>query len=163
MTNVIEPQTIYRPVPRYDDLYAGLDGSFVSGIKGRKLVQTLRSDGYLVVHIPNAKQELSHKLTTAAFLGVCPPELEVRHGDRVRSNNNLINLCYGTTRDNAQDAMKDGTHQGAVMSAKTECPEGHEYSPENTYIHPTTGSRHCRTCRTIYHREYRRTHPRKRR
>jgi hypothetical protein len=29
----------------------------------------------------------------------------------------------------------------------THCPEGHEYTPENTYIHPTSHSRICRACR----------------
>lgn len=28
----------------------------------------------------------------------------------------------------------------------THCPKGHEYTPENSYIHPTTGARSCRSC-----------------
>ena len=31
-------------------------------------------------------------------------------------------------------------------SAKTHCPHGHEYTPENTYINPSSGSRMCKTC-----------------
>lgn len=146
--------TIYRPVPGYVDLYAGTDGSIIHGGKGRELKQTPQGRGYLKVRIPNIKQELSHRLVAAAFLGPCPEGMEVRHGDGVRDNNQIGNLCYGTVRDNAQDAMRHGTHQGAVMSAKTECPEGHQYSPENTYINPSTGGRHCRTCVAAYQKEY---------
>lgn len=148
-------QTMHRAIPGYADLYAGMDGSIVSGAKGRALKQTRRRDGYLLVHIPNIKQELVHRLVAAAFLGPCPPGMQVRHGDGTRDNNQIGNLCYGSPRDNTQDAMRDGTHQGVAMSAKTECTAGHPYSPENTYIHPTTGSRHCRACRTAYLKEYR--------
>lgn len=28
----------------------------------------------------------------------------------------------------------------------THCPKGHEYTPENTYVHPTKGYRQCRAC-----------------
>jgi len=28
----------------------------------------------------------------------------------------------------------------------THCIEGHEFTPENTYVNPTTGHRKCRTC-----------------
>lgn len=44
-------------------------------------------------------------------------------------------------------------HLGEMQAAKTHCPEGHEYTPENTYITPSQGSRVCRTCR----REHRRS------
>ena len=33
-----------------------------------------------------------------------------------------------------------------LNSAKTHCPQGHEYTPENTIIEPY-GSRRCRICR----------------
>lgn len=29
---------------------------------------------------------------------------------------------------------------------KTHCPRGHEYTPENTYVKPSTGHRDCRIC-----------------
>jgi hypothetical protein len=129
------PNTIYRPVPGYDDLYAGSDGSIVHGGKGRELKQTRQNNGYLKVHIPNQKQVLVHRLVAAA------------------TNNQIGNLCYGTTRDNAQDAMRHGTHQGVKMLEKTECPQGHPYSDENTYMNPNTGRRYCRICqRSAYKR-----------
>jgi hypothetical protein len=38
-----------------------------------------------------------------------------------------------------------GVASGARQKAKTHCPRGHEYSPENTYISPQ-GWRTCRAC-----------------
>jgi hypothetical protein len=32
------------------------------------------------------------------------------------------------------------------QSIKTSCPQGHEYTEENTYIQPSNGSRRCREC-----------------
>ena len=37
---------------------------------------------------------------------------------------------------------------GGHERAKTHCPAGHPYSPENTYITPS-GKRMCRTCRRL--------------
>lgn len=153
--------TICRPVPGYEDLYATIDGDIISGLNGSTIRKTRRPDGYLVVRIPNVKQELVHRLVAAAFLGPCPLGMQVRHGDNTKHNNHIANLCYGTPRDNTQDAMRDGVHQGAVMSAKTECHKGHPFTPGNTYVNPSTGSRHCRTCRSEYMRHYLRRAKRK--
>lgn len=39
--------------------------------------------------------------------------------------------------------------RGEINAAKTECPHGHPYTRENTYVYYRNGraSRHCRTCR----------------
>lgn len=37
---------------------------------------------------------------------------------------------------------------------KTHCAEGHEYTPENTYLRPGTTHRHCRKCRDTWSRDY---------
>ena len=38
-------------------------------------------------------------------------------------------------------------NSGAPQRARTHCPRGHEYSPENTYTAPGQTKRGCRTCR----------------
>lgn len=52
-------------------------------------------------------------------------------------------------RDEASERRKQKNYQaGGKISAaeRTHCPEGHEYTPENTYVKPSTGHRECRTC-----------------
>jgi hypothetical protein len=37
----------------------------------------------------------------------------------------------------------------ARHAAKTHCKNGHEFTPENTYIRPDNGGRQCRACNVI--------------
>lgn len=49
--------------------------------------------------------------------------------------------------------------RGEILAARTHCPHGHEYTPENTYIHTQRDGyrrRACRTCRRNRAAEHRR-------
>ena len=98
-----------------------------------------------------------HRLVAEAFLGECPEGQEVRHLDGDPANNRWApgsteeevragegNLFYGTRSENNLDAVRHGTHG---MANVTECPKGHEYTPENTRIYD--GRRFCRRCALI--------------
>lgn len=50
-----------------------------------------------------------HRLVLEAFSGPCPPNCEARHLDGNRLNNSLINLEWGTRKDNQADRIKHGT------------------------------------------------------
>jgi hypothetical protein len=98
-----------------------------------------------------------HTLVTRAFLGECPPGLEVLHRDDVRTDNRLFQLRYGTHSANMHDGVRNGHHVGAN---KTHCPDGHEYTPENTIIGKRgdgTTFRLCRTCKRDYRQRNRDT------
>ena len=118
---VRNPDTIYRPVPGYVDLYSGLDGSIVQGGVGlldqkeHRGSRGPKTPGYSYVRV-SGKTLKAHQLVAAAFLGLCPPGLEIRH---------------------------------------TDGPQGHPYSPENTYVYfdGEYEKRHCRTCRKRVWRE----------
>ncbi len=57
---------------------------------------------------------------------------------------NPEHLWLGTRGDNNRDAAAKGRHAG--MNA-THCPNGHEWTAENTYQRPGRGiSRDCRAC-----------------
>jgi hypothetical protein len=52
---------------------------------------------------------------------------------------NPDHVYCGTKADNMKDRVE--------RSSKTCCTQGHEFTPENTYITPSTGQRKCRICR----------------
>jgi hypothetical protein len=91
-----------------------------------------------------ATRKRVHILVAAAFLGPCPPDLEVRHLDGDRTNPALANLAYGTRGDNGRDKRAHGTDHNVV---KTHCPDGHPYDDVNTYVLPSRpNARYCRAC-----------------
>lgn len=61
---------------------------------------------YLPPRIPYRRTV--HSLAAEAFLGPCPPGMEVLHGDGDRTNNVLGNLRYGTRSENHRQAYADG-------------------------------------------------------
>lgn len=84
-----------------------------------------------------------HSLVAQVFLGPRPDGMHVRHLDGNSLNNVVSNLAYGTASENSRDTVRHGTHRNI---AKTHCPQGHEYTPENTLV--VSGLRRsCRTCK----------------
>jgi hypothetical protein len=57
----------------------------------------------------------------------------------------LEHIVDGTQRDNMRDFMERGSHW---QVAKTECPQGHPYTPDNTYL-TRSGHRSCKECHHI--------------
>ena len=100
-----------------------------------------------------------HTLVLEAFVGPRPVGMWGLHRDDNRDNNNLRNLYWGTPSQNVRDKIRNGNHH---ESNKTHCPQGHEYTPENTGRRPGTraNERACITCRRARDRE--RYHSRKR-
>lgn len=56
---------------------------------------------------------------------------------------NPEHLYMGDSSDNMNDKVTAGTHQGTL---KTHCPQGHEYTEENTYKYSGRGGRQCKIC-----------------
>lgn len=91
---------------------------------GTKLVHRVVFE-LLVGPIPDGL-ELDHLCRTPACCN--PAHLEpVTHAENVNRGVGLVNLI-------------------ASRQGLTHCPQGHEFTPDNTYVNPTTGFRRCRTC-----------------
>ena len=63
-------------------------------------------------------QRTVHKLVLLAFVGECPPGMEVRHLDGNPTNNCLSNLVYGTRSQNSYDTINHGSHNRATLDER---------------------------------------------
>lgn len=95
--------------------------------------------------------EGAHRVAYMLFKGPIPEGLHLDHKCRVRECCNPDHLEAVTRREN----MRRG-ELGAIWS-QTHCYQGHEYTPENTYIRRGTGKKQCRLCSRITDRK--RWHP----
>lgn len=106
----------------------------------------MKSGGYYQLNLyrRGEKRKLGrvHCLMALAFIGPPPEGMEVCHEDGNPRNNLISNLRYKTHSENMYDKSRHGT---SYFGNKTHCPQGHEYTEENTRINPK-GSRECRAC-----------------
>ncbi|MEC4763792.1 NUMOD4 domain-containing protein [Mycobacterium sherrisii] len=93
-----------------------------------------------------------HTLVLTAFVGPRPPGQECCHLLE-KTNNELQNILWDTPTANTHDQLITGVHSGGATL--THCARGHEYTPDNTYINPTSGHRQCQECRRASHRQRR--------
>lgn len=157
----------WLPVPNWEDLYEvsdlgrtrSLDRMVRTHHNGRRFVpgRILRPGpaskyGHLRVVLCRNGETYPiqvHQLVMLAFVGPCPPGLEVRHLDSNPRNNALTNLVYGTRAENARDRVLNGTDNNA---RKTHCRAcGLPYDEANTHWY--RGARQCKNCRSHRSRE----------
>lgn len=152
----------WLPVVGYEGLYEVSDHGRVRSLErqvpnGEGTVRTVRSRilksgntsaGRPLVQLwKDGKGTGKHPywLVLEAFVGPRPEGMQACHWDDNPHNNKLENLRWGTPSENWMDMVRNGNH---VQARKTRCPQGHKYTPENTYRQPSKpNSRVCRTCR----------------
>ena len=144
----------WRPVPGWEDLYQISDsGDILSARTGKPMKPYYRK--YLRVQLSRDGSRtgyLIHRLVALAFLGPCPPGMQVCHNDGNHLNNTVTNLRYDTPGENMYDQVQHGRHQNAN---KTHCKRGHPFDEVNTEI-GRDGSRHCKACHRVRDREKKR-------
>jgi hypothetical protein len=110
-------------------------------------VSTCRtSKGYGVSSVTVGKRKYmmrAHRVAWEMAHGPVPKGLSVCHTCDNPGCVNVEHLFVGSNKENQRDKVTKGRHH---EQAKTHCPQGHEYSEDNTYINPA-GWRICRTCR----------------
>lgn len=99
------------------------------------------NNGYGLTII-NKKVRRVHRVTYELLVGPIPEGLVIDHLCRVRNCCNPAHLEPVPQRTN----MLRGVSPLAEKATWTHCVNGHEFTPETTYIHPKRGTRNCRTC-----------------
>lgn len=116
--------------------------------QGGVLKTNYNSNGYAIVSLSlpgrGVKTPLVHKLVMNTFVGPPPPGHIICHRNGDPGLSCLSNLRYDTPASNSKDMVLHGTNS---KLNKARCPSGHEYTDTNTYYHPVSGWRYCRTCR----------------
>ncbi len=87
----------------------------------------------------------AHRMAYELMVGPIPEGLHLDHLCRVTNCVNPEHLEPVTCREN----NLRGISPAAVNAAKTHCPQGHQYSAENTYENPNSGRRLCRACQRV--------------
>lgn len=126
-------------------------------VRGRILDGEITRAGYRRVKLSLdniVDRRTVHSLVAEAFIGPRPEGLQVCHNDGDPLNNRSHNLRYDTASANVLDSVRHGTQ---AQARKTQCAQGHEFTPDNiTWIKTASGrGRHCRTCRRLAERERR--------
>lgn len=104
-------------------------------------VGALQSDGYGSFWV-GEKTTKAHRFAFERAGGVLVDGMVLDHACRVRNCVNPAHLRQVTQRENVHAPGSEAV--AAKHAARTHCPQGHEYSPENTKIH--LGMRRCREC-----------------
>lgn len=146
----------WRSVVGYEGNYEVSNLGRVRSLPGRdvagrnrqgRILKAWSVRGYDSVSLGKNNKKRVNRLVCEAFNGPAPegkPWSLHRNGNCW--DNRPENLYWGDDADNTADKMKHGTHP---QLSKTHCKNGHEFTPENTYINPNRNGRTCRTCRAL--------------
>lgn len=144
----------WRPIAAFEGHY---EASSLGQIRSRKngscrILKQRWTGRYLVVMISmygKWRPYGVHRLVAMAFHGDPPNEsAHACHYDGDATNNRVDNIRWDTPKGNADDMRRHNRHRNG---RKTHCKNGHEFTPENTYVQPSKpGARRCLTCRDEY-------------
>jgi HNH endonuclease len=103
-----------------------------------------KTNGYGDFRI-NKKKVKAHRYAFESYVGPIPEDKpHVLHKCDNPPCVNPEHLFAGTNEDNIKDKFNKGRDHN---QKKTHCPQGHEYSIENTYLSRNGKSRTCKTCK----------------
>ena len=153
MSDQLTPlNVVYKPIEGFPGYRVGDDGTVWScrgrgraylslTSKWRKLKPSHR-EGYLRVRLCRimpgsySYQDFSvHRLVLTEFVGPCPDEMQACHfPDPCRSNNQLCNLRWATSKENSDDKQIHGTTARGSRSGGAKLTEGDVREIRRRYI-----------------------------
>jgi hypothetical protein len=107
-----------------------------------------KKNGYAHL-IVDKRNYLGHRVSAAIFGVKLDLILVVNHECRVRHCVNPYHFEQITRGEN----VLIGEGITAVNAQKATCPQGHLYTPSNTYSSPRRGERRCKTCKKVEYEE----------
>ena len=153
----------WKPVTGYEGLYEVSDLGEIRSLPRKVLRSHTRpyetpvrlmtpspgnDHGHLRVGLTDAHGVVTshwvHRLVATAFCERQDGQDYVLHGPGGPTDNRASQLRWGTAADNHADMAVHGTLP--VYVPATHCPNGHEYTPENTWVWAKRNERRCRQC-----------------
>ena len=107
--------------------------------------KSLNNMGYAIFRA-HGRTRLGHRVAYMELKGPIPEGLELDHLCRNRACINPAHLEPVTRSTNNRRGLSP-VRTSLMHTAKTHCPQGHEYTPENTAVYK--GRRNCRACKNI--------------
>lgn len=137
----------WQPVAGYDGLYEVSNLGRVWSNISNKILTKQGGSRYRQVVLTKGGGTVEyayvHRLVAESFIDN-PENLPfVRHLNDRPKDNRVVNLAWGTAKDNTADMLRHGNQNN---QRKTRCYQGHEFSEDNTAI-DKKGRRICKTCR----------------
>lgn len=99
------------------------------------------------------KKWKAHRVAHDLFIGAIPDGMQAHHICEVKLCCNPKHLKLLSLADHRR--LHPCLDFGLVQSGKTHCPQGHEYTQENTMRFGPTRARRCRSCENARYRHLR--------